>query len=82
MVSGSEDGHLVVWDVKSKNVLQKAKGHDGVILAVDRHPTRDLLVSCGLDRTVRIWTGSGETVGTNGGNGDVKMGNTTSTSTR
>lgn len=56
VVSPSEDGSLVVWDVKSKDILQKtAPVHDGVVLAVDRHPTLPLLVTCGLDRTIRIW---------------------------
>ncbi len=55
IVSGSEDGSIVFWDVTSKNVLQRLEGHEGVVLGVDAHPKEHLLVSGGLDRTVRVW---------------------------
>lgn len=55
VASGSEDGGIFIWDVTSKRVLQKLDGHEGVVLSVDTHPKEDLLVSGGLDRTVRIW---------------------------
>ncbi|KAK5012145.1 WD domain protein, partial [Cryomyces antarcticus] len=55
VVSGSEDGEVVMWDVSSKNVLQRMKGHEGVVLGVDAHPMEQAIVSCGLDRTVRVW---------------------------
>lgn len=56
-VSGSEDGAVVCWDVVSKKVLQKLEGHTDVVLWVDTYalPDRKLIVSCGLDRTVRVW---------------------------
>ena len=52
--SGSEDGNLFLWDVTSKEVLQKLEGHEGVVLGCDAKGK--LLVSGGLDGTVRIWT--------------------------
>jgi COMPASS component SWD3 len=55
VVSGSEDGSIVLWDVKSKNILQRLDGHDGVALWVETHPYLDLIVSCGLDAKVKIW---------------------------
>ena len=56
-VSGSEDGSILCWDVVSKKVLQRIEGHNDVVLGVDTCTieNRRLLVSCGLDRTVRIW---------------------------
>lgn len=70
IVSGSEDGCLVVWDVGSKSVVQRimgesedggpVRGHDGVVLGVDSHPTGEgVIVSCGLDKTVRVWRDDG-----------------------
>lgn len=54
VVSGSEDGRLLCWDVVNKEILTDLEGHAGPVLGVD---TRDdgLIVSCGIDRTVRIW---------------------------
>jgi COMPASS component SWD3 len=55
IASGSEDGTVVLWDVSSKNVLQRLEGHTDVVMSVDTHPTEPLIASAGLDRTVRIW---------------------------
>ena len=44
------------WDVKSKEMIQKASGHEGVVCWVDTCPgTVGKVVSGGLDGTVRIW---------------------------
>lgn len=55
MVSGSENGEVLWWDVQSKEVLQREGGHEGAVLGVDTWGG-DLVVSGGLDRTVRIWS--------------------------
>lgn len=55
IVSGSEDGNLVFWDVKTKDVVQKASGHDGVVCWVDTSPKDCAIVSGGLDGQIRIW---------------------------
>ncbi|KAJ5179816.1 WD repeat protein [Penicillium capsulatum] len=56
-VSGSEDGAILCWDIVSKNVLQRIEGHTDVVLGVHSGKLngRRLLVSCGLDKTVRVW---------------------------
>jgi COMPASS component SWD3 len=55
VASGSETGEVVLWDVSSKNVLQRLSGHTEAVLTADTHPTEKLMASGGLDRTVRIW---------------------------
>jgi COMPASS component SWD3 len=57
VVSGSEDGSILCWDVVSKKILQRLEGHDGVVLGVDTCSLGEqrLMVSCGLDGTVRVW---------------------------
>lgn len=55
LVSGSEDGSVFLWDVNSKAVLQRLTGHEGVVMGVDVHPTKKTIVSCGIDKTIRIW---------------------------
>lgn len=56
-VSGSEDGAILCWDIVSKNILQRIEGHTDVVLGVHsgKLNSKRLLVSCGLDRTVRVW---------------------------
>ena len=56
VVSGSEDGGILWWDVVSKEVLQRVDGHEDVVLGVDTwEGDSGLVVSCGLDKTVRLW---------------------------
>ncbi|KAI9810336.1 MAG: WD domain protein [Pycnora praestabilis] len=55
VVSGSEEGTIVIWDVTTKRMLQRLTGHDGVVLGVDTLPNASAIVSGGVDRTVRIW---------------------------
>lgn len=55
IVSGSEDGLIIAWDVVSKSILQILSGHEGPVLGLDTLPGQELIVSGGLDRTVRIW---------------------------
>ncbi|KAI4279786.1 MAG: hypothetical protein LQ337_000066 [Flavoplaca oasis] len=56
-VSGSETGEIVWWDVVSKEVLQREKAHEDCVLGVDTLAKDGLalMVSCGLDKTIRIW---------------------------
>ena len=56
-VSGSETGEMVWWDVVSKEVLQREAAHEGCVLGVDTLAKDGvaLAVSCGLDKTIRIW---------------------------
>ncbi|KAK0922950.1 WD domain protein [Friedmanniomyces endolithicus] len=54
VVCGSEDGRAVLWDVSSKDVLQEFKAHEGVVLGVEVGPD-ETIVTCGVDKTIRIW---------------------------
>ena len=62
-VSGSEDGAILCWDVVDKKVLQKLEGHTDAVLGVDTcsmminddDGEKRFMVSCSLDRTVRVW---------------------------
>lgn len=103
LVSGSETGEVLWWDVQSKEVLQREAAHDGVVLDVDTWDggvgggggydgeaevdaeadaddggvRRGLLlsrgglaVSCGVDRTVRVWAATREAMVDGDGDGD------------
>lgn len=54
-MSGSEDSNIFLWDVSSKEILQKLRGHTNTVLGVDTHPIEQAIVSCSLDHTIRIW---------------------------
>ncbi|KAH7035154.1 WD40-repeat-containing domain protein [Microdochium trichocladiopsis] len=54
IASSSEDGSIVLWDVKSKQVIQRIdRGHDGVCFWVDVNG--DTLVSAGQDCKIRVY---------------------------
>ncbi|KAK7533115.1 prolyl oligopeptidase-like protein [Phyllosticta citribraziliensis] len=55
IASGSECGAVFLWDVSSKNIMQKLDGHAGPVLAVDTHPSEPCIVSAGLDKSIRLW---------------------------
>nr|POE78059.1 wd repeat-containing protein 5 [Quercus suber] len=52
---GSEDGKLFLWDVSSKEVLQTLDAHEGVVIGVDVRSEDQSLVTCGVDKTIRVW---------------------------
>lgn len=67
IVSGSEDGDIVFWDVQNKNVVQRVSGHEGVVCWVDTCPGRSgMIASGGLDGTVRIWVDTENDLGVDG----------------
>lgn len=54
IAAASEDGDIVLWDVKTKEVVQRIRGaHDGVCFWVDVHG--DTLVSAGQDGKIKIF---------------------------
>ena len=52
---GSEDGKIVLWDVSSKEILQSLHGHEGAVLGVDVGGEEQVIVTCGIDKTVKLW---------------------------
>jgi COMPASS component SWD3 len=56
-VSGSEDGSIFFWDLVSKQILQRLDGHSDAVLCVHTGTLngKRMVVSCGIDKTVRLW---------------------------
>lgn len=59
IVSGSEDGNIVLWDVKTKAVVQRLLAHDDVVCWVDTFPETNMIASGGMDRNIHIWVDVG-----------------------
>uniref|UniRef100_A0A1B6I234 BEACH domain-containing protein n=1 Tax=Homalodisca liturata TaxID=320908 RepID=A0A1B6I234_9HEMI len=55
LVSGTEDGDVVVWSLVTYTVIQKLQGHEGTVNDVKLSPDAKQLVSCGDDRTFRLF---------------------------
>jgi len=53
VASASEDGGVVLWDVKTKEVLQRIGGHEGVCFWVDVN--NETMVSAGQDNTIKVY---------------------------
>ena len=54
IASASEDGDIVMWDVKSKQVIQRIEGaHKGVCFSVDVHGRT--MVSAGQDGLIKVF---------------------------
>lgn len=52
---GSEDGSTVLWDVNSKEILQRLQGHEGVVLGVDVCAQDGAVATCGIDQTIKVY---------------------------
>jgi len=55
IISGSEDNSVYIWDLQSKNLIQKLEGHSEPVLGVDTHDTKQLIASGSMDNTIRLW---------------------------
>lgn len=77
-MSGSEDGAIVMWDVKSKDVVQRLEGeHKGPVLGVDVNAGgmgngKNMLASCGMDGKIVMWRAEEEEMD---GGGEYTNGN-------
>jgi COMPASS component SWD3 len=55
VVSGSEDGSVMLWDVQTEATLQILRRHTDAVLAIASHPKKPILASGALDKTIYIW---------------------------
>eukprot|EP01137_Pigoraptor_chileana_P014971 Opistho-2@70282 len=55
MLSGSEDGTLVIWRTKDWENLGVLRGHSAAVNSLSIHPTGRLALSVSRDKTMRTW---------------------------
>ncbi|XP_062499740.1 DDB1- and CUL4-associated factor 8-like [Corticium candelabrum] len=57
VVSGSDCGHIFLWDKETTEVVQFLCGDDaGVVNCLEPHPNCPVLATSGLDHDVKIWS--------------------------
>lgn len=70
VVSGSDCGHIFLWDKNTMDIIQFMEGdRSGVVNVLEPHPNCCVLATSGLDPDIKIWTPTGQVFDT----GDKKL---------
>ncbi|KAF5207169.1 Ddb1- and cul4-associated factor [Thalictrum thalictroides] len=54
--SGAMDGEIRHWDLASRKTVRQFHGHQGAVKGLTTSTDGQILVSCGTDCTVRLWS--------------------------
>lgn len=55
LLSGSDDGKIIIWRTKDWETFGTLKGHTGRINDLAIHPTGRVAISVSQDQTIRLW---------------------------
>lgn len=55
VLSASDDYTVRIWNYVSRALLYTMTGHNNLVMCAQFHPTNDLIISCSLDQTLRLW---------------------------
>ncbi|KAF2837813.1 WD40 repeat-like protein [Patellaria atrata CBS 101060] len=56
VVSGSDSGHLFIWDKKTSQIVNILEGDGEVVNVVQGHPYEPLIAVSGIDHTIKIFS--------------------------
>lgn len=55
VITGSWDRSALLWDIETKEVLQRLTGHDHELTHCSSHPNQKLVITASRDTTFRLW---------------------------
>ncbi|ODV76972.1 WD40 repeat-like protein [Suhomyces tanzawaensis NRRL Y-17324] len=55
LLSGSEDGKIIIWRTKDWEMFGTLKGHQGQVNDIAIHPSGRVAISVSEDQTIRLW---------------------------
>lgn len=55
LISGSRDGHLILWDLEKRQMLKKVPAHYMAIYDIQEDPNQNLFASASMDKSIKIW---------------------------
>ncbi|KAL8942590.1 MAG: hypothetical protein Q9216_001572 [Gyalolechia sp. 2 TL-2023] len=56
VVSGSDSGHLFIWDKKTSEIVNILQGDGEIVNVVQGHPYEPILAVSGIDSTIKIFS--------------------------
>ncbi|OWZ24307.1 hypothetical protein PHMEG_000669 [Phytophthora megakarya] len=62
LLSASYDSSIKLWRTRDWSLLTTLRGHDGKVMSADFAPDEKHIVSCGFDRTFKLWAHENELV--------------------
>uniref|UniRef100_M4B2G3 Pre-mRNA processing factor 4 (PRP4)-like domain-containing protein n=1 Tax=Hyaloperonospora arabidopsidis (strain Emoy2) TaxID=559515 RepID=M4B2G3_HYAAE len=60
LLSASYDSSIKLWRTRDWKLMTTMRGHDGKVMSADFAPDEKHLVSCGSDRTFKLWAHENE----------------------
>lgn len=58
VVSGSDCGHIFIWEKKSSEVVRMMIGDRHVVNQLESHPLIPMLATCGIEKNIKLWSPS------------------------
>ena len=55
ILTGSDEGLIKLWSIKSGLLIKTLRGHSGEVMDMQIHPDNTLLASCDDKKIIRIW---------------------------
>ncbi|TDH67606.1 hypothetical protein CCR75_000082 [Bremia lactucae] len=60
LLSASYDSSIKLWRTRDWKLMATLRGHDGKVMSADFAPDEKHIVSCGFDRTFKLWAHENE----------------------